>query len=161
MAQPTNLMVLWVNHRKPCRRRTTSTTSFKPQVFRFHRTDRLLDLALFLDLATMSPRLDDGFEAKPPNRTRLRLALLALCDPHLTLSTTGSLEPSLLVPHSWRPRKAKTFHTCSSPAPTQIKSQPALAILRQESVHTTLSITHHLRATIHWSSDTPSPQGRS
>jgi hypothetical protein len=38
-----------------------------------------------------------------------------------------------------------TFHACSSPAPTRVKSQPAPAILSQESVHTTLSITHHTR----------------
>jgi hypothetical protein len=38
-----------------------------------------------------------------------------------------------------------TFRTCSSPAPTQVKPQPAPAILSQESVHTTLSITHHTR----------------
>jgi hypothetical protein len=40
---------------------------------------------------------------------------------------------------------ATTFHACSSPAPTPVKPQPALAILSQESVHTTLSITHHSR----------------
>jgi hypothetical protein len=38
-----------------------------------------------------------------------------------------------------------TFRACSSPAPTRVKSQPAPAILSQESVHTTLSITHHTR----------------
>jgi hypothetical protein len=38
-----------------------------------------------------------------------------------------------------------TFHACSSPAPTGVKPQPAPAILSQESVHTTLSITHHIR----------------
>jgi hypothetical protein len=38
-----------------------------------------------------------------------------------------------------------TFHACSSPAPTPVKLQPAPAILSQESVHTTLSITHHIR----------------
>jgi hypothetical protein len=38
-----------------------------------------------------------------------------------------------------------TFHACSSPAPTRVKPQPAPAILSQESVHTTLSITHHTR----------------
>jgi hypothetical protein len=38
-----------------------------------------------------------------------------------------------------------TFRVCSSPAPTPVKSQPALAILRQVSVHTTLSTTHHTR----------------
>jgi hypothetical protein len=40
---------------------------------------------------------------------------------------------------------AMTFHACSSPAPTPFKPQPAPAILSQESVHTTLSITHHTR----------------
>jgi hypothetical protein len=40
---------------------------------------------------------------------------------------------------------ATTFRTCSSPAPTPIKPQPAPAILSQESDHTTLSITHHTR----------------
>jgi hypothetical protein len=40
---------------------------------------------------------------------------------------------------------AMTFRACSSPAPTPIKPQPAPAILSQESVHTTLSITHHTR----------------
>jgi hypothetical protein len=40
---------------------------------------------------------------------------------------------------------AMTFHACFSPAPTQVKPQPAPGILSQESVHTTLSITHHTR----------------
>jgi hypothetical protein len=40
---------------------------------------------------------------------------------------------------------ATTFHACSSPAPTPVKPEPAPAILSQESVHTTLSITHHTR----------------
>jgi hypothetical protein len=40
---------------------------------------------------------------------------------------------------------ATTFRACSSPAPTRVKPQPAPAILSQESVHTTLSITHHTR----------------
>jgi hypothetical protein len=38
-----------------------------------------------------------------------------------------------------------TFRACSSSAPTRVKPQPAPAILSQESVHTTLSITHHTR----------------
>jgi hypothetical protein len=38
-----------------------------------------------------------------------------------------------------------TFRACSSPAPTPVKPQPAPAILSQEAVHTTLSITHHTR----------------
>jgi hypothetical protein len=42
-------------------------------------------------------------------------------------------------------RPATTFRACSSPAPTRVKPQPAPAILSQESVHTTLSITHHTR----------------
>jgi hypothetical protein len=37
----------------------------------------------------------------------------------------------------------ETFRACSSPAPTPFKPQPAPAILSQESVQTTLSITHH------------------
>jgi hypothetical protein len=40
---------------------------------------------------------------------------------------------------------ATTFRACSSLAPTPVKPQPAPAILSQESVHTTLSITHHTR----------------
>jgi hypothetical protein len=40
---------------------------------------------------------------------------------------------------------ATTFRACSSPAPTRVKTQPAPAILSQESVDTTLSITHHTR----------------
>jgi hypothetical protein len=40
---------------------------------------------------------------------------------------------------------ATTFRACSSPAPTPVKPQPAPAILSQELVHTTLSITHHNR----------------
>jgi hypothetical protein len=40
---------------------------------------------------------------------------------------------------------ATTFRACSSPAPTPVKLQPAPAVLSQESVHTTLSITHHTR----------------
>jgi hypothetical protein len=40
---------------------------------------------------------------------------------------------------------ASTFRACSLPAPTPIKPQPAPTILGQESVHTTLSITHHTR----------------
>jgi hypothetical protein len=38
-----------------------------------------------------------------------------------------------------------TFRSCSSPAPTRVKPQPAPAILSEESVYTTLSITHHTR----------------
>jgi hypothetical protein len=38
-----------------------------------------------------------------------------------------------------------TFLTCSWPAPTLVKPQPTPAILSQESIHKTLSITHHTR----------------
>jgi hypothetical protein len=38
-----------------------------------------------------------------------------------------------------------TFCACFSPAPTRVKTKPAPAIHSQESVHTTLSITHHTR----------------
>jgi hypothetical protein len=50
-----------------------------------------------------------------------------------------SLPPSLVAIRSF------TFRACSSPAPTPVKPQPAPAILSQESVHTTLSITDHTR----------------
>jgi hypothetical protein len=40
---------------------------------------------------------------------------------------------------------AMTFRACSSPTPTLVKPQPVPVILRQESVHTMLSITHHTR----------------
>jgi hypothetical protein len=40
---------------------------------------------------------------------------------------------------------AMKFRFLSSTAPTPVKPQPAPAILRQESVHTTLSITYHTR----------------
>jgi hypothetical protein len=38
-----------------------------------------------------------------------------------------------------------TFRACSSPAPTLVKPQPAPTILSQESVYTTLPITHRTR----------------
>jgi hypothetical protein len=67
------------------------------------------------------------------------------CGPHLTPLATGSLEPSLLVFSTLGGLTGTTFHACSSPAPTPVKPQPAPAILSQESVHTTLSITHHTK----------------
>ena len=116
------------------RGRTTSTPSFKPQVFRFRRPDSLLNLALFLDLAATSA---------PAPCSQLRLALLAPCGPHLIPSSTGSLELGLLASPSPEASQAKTFRACSSPATTQTKPLPTPTILGQESVHTTLSITHH------------------
>jgi hypothetical protein len=54
---------------------------------------------------------------------------------------TRSIEPILLVsPVLWRPRKAKTFRTCSSHAPTHIKPQPTSTRQSTTSVHTKLSI---------------------
>jgi hypothetical protein len=55
---------------------------------------------------------------------------------------------------------AMIFRACSSLETTQTKLHPTPVILCQESAHTTLSITHHLEVTIHWSSDTPGPQSK-
>jgi hypothetical protein len=66
------------------------------------------------------------------------------CSPHLTPLATGSLESGLLVSPLLRgPARHRPFARHSSPAQTQIKPQPAPALLDQESVHTMLSITHH------------------
>jgi hypothetical protein len=58
---------------------------------------------------------------------------------------SGPSSRAYLSLHSSEDTQAKTFRARSSLAPTQIKPQPALAILSQESVHTTLSITHHTK----------------
>jgi hypothetical protein len=58
--------------------------------------------------------------------------------PHMNPLATECFEPSLLVFSTPRGLTGTTFHTCSSPAPTSIKPQPAPAILSQESVHTML-----------------------
>jgi hypothetical protein len=55
-----------------------------------------------------------------------------------------SNEAYLSSPHL-EASSATTFRACSSPAPTPVRPQPAPAILSQESVHITLSITHHTR----------------
>jgi hypothetical protein len=55
-----------------------------------------------------------------------------------------SNEAYLSSPHL-QASPATTFRTCSSPAPTPVKPQPAPAILSQVLVHITLSITHHTR----------------
>jgi hypothetical protein len=73
------------------------------------------------------------------------LLFMPPCGPHLTLLATGSLERSLLVFSTPGSSPATTFRSCSSPTPTPVKLQPAPAILSQESVHTTLPITHHTR----------------
>jgi hypothetical protein len=73
------------------------------------------------------------------------LLFMPPCVPHLTRLTTGSLERSLLVfstPGGLTGNDlSRLFFTCTN----TVKPQPALAILSQESVHTTLSITHHTR----------------
>jgi hypothetical protein len=67
------------------------------------------------------------------------------CGTHLTPWPPGpSNEAYLSCPHL-EASPAMTFRACSSPAPTPVKPQPAPAIVSQESVHTTLSITHHKR----------------
>ena len=50
---------------------------------------------------------------------------------------------------------AKTFRACSSPATTQTKPHRPPAVLGQELVHTTLSITHHTRSNLSTSTRTP------
>jgi hypothetical protein len=73
------------------------------------------------------------------------LLFMPPCGPHLTLLPPGpSNEAYLSSPHL-EASPATTFRACSSPAPMPVKPQPAPAILSQESVHTTLSITHHTR----------------
>jgi hypothetical protein len=73
------------------------------------------------------------------------LPFLPPCGPHLTPLATGpSNEAYFYSPHL-EASPTTTFHACSSPTPTPVKLQPAPAILIQESVHTTLSITHHTR----------------
>jgi hypothetical protein len=73
------------------------------------------------------------------------LLFMPPCGPHLTPLATGpSNEAYLSSPHL-EASPATTFRACSSPAPTPVKPQPAPTILSQESVHTTLSITHHTR----------------
>jgi hypothetical protein len=73
------------------------------------------------------------------------LLFLPPCGPHLTPLAIGSLERSLIVFSTLEASPATTFRACSAPAPTLVKPQPAPAILRQESVHTMLSIAHHTR----------------
>jgi hypothetical protein len=93
-----------------------------------------------------TPRADSGRESLPYTGScpRLHLAFLATMRPALDPAGhwVPQAEPTCLST-PWRPCKSKTFRARSSPAPTQIKLQPAPTILGQESVHTTLSITHH------------------
>jgi hypothetical protein len=94
----------------------------------------------------MKSRLDLGFVAQPRNRPPTS----SCCSCHHAARTRPRWPPGpsneayLSSPHL-EASPATTFRACSSPAPTRVKSQPAPAILSQESVHTTLSITHHTR----------------
>jgi hypothetical protein len=73
------------------------------------------------------------------------LLFMPPCGPHLThWPPSPSKEAYLYSPHL-EASPATTFRACSSPAPTRVKPQPAPAILSQESVRTTLSITHPTR----------------
>jgi hypothetical protein len=58
---------------------------------------------------------------------------------------SGPLNQAYLSSPHLEASRATTFRACSSPTPTPVKPQPAPAILSQESVHTTLSITYHIR----------------
>jgi hypothetical protein len=73
------------------------------------------------------------------------LLFMPPCGPQLTLLATRSLEQRLPVFSTPGGLTSDDLSRFSSPAPTPVKSQPAPAILSQESVHTTLSITHHTR----------------
>jgi hypothetical protein len=73
------------------------------------------------------------------------LPFLPPCGPHLTHWPQGPLNKAYLSSPHLEASPATSFRTCSSPAPTLVKPQPAPAILSQELVHTTLSITHHTR----------------
>ena len=93
------------------------------------------------------PRVQTSVVSRYPalaSLLRLHLALLATMRPALDLvgHRVPRTKPTRPL-HSSEVTQTQTFRTCSSPAPTQIKPQPASAVLGQESVHTTLSITHH------------------
>jgi hypothetical protein len=85
-----------------------------------------------------TPRADSSCESLlcTDSCPQLHLAFLATMQP--TLDPVGHrvprVEPTCLSTPG-RPRKAKTFRARFSPALTQIKPQPAPAILSQESFH--------------------------
>jgi hypothetical protein len=87
-------------------------------------------------------RLDLGFVAQPRNRPLT--SSCCSCHHAARWPPGPSNEAYLSSPHL-EVSLATTFRACSSPAPTRVKPQPEPAILSQESVHTTLSITHHTR----------------
>jgi hypothetical protein len=126
-----------VNHRKPYMQGTTSRRqASRCQAFHLRLPEGLLSLATFDDSDATLHRLcvHDFF-----------LLFLPLCGPHLIPSATRSLEPSLLVSPLLGGHTSidlsRLFFTCT----TQIKPQPTHAILGQESVYTTFSITHHTK----------------
>jgi hypothetical protein len=95
------------------------------------------------------PRVQTPVVSHYPAPTQVHdfiLLFLPPCGPYLISfgHQVHRAEPTYLTTPR-RPRKAKTFLARSSPALMQIKPQPALTILNQESVHTMLSITHHIR----------------
>jgi hypothetical protein len=93
-------------------------------------------------------RANSGREPLPCTDScpRLRLAFLATMWP--ALDPAGHWVPQAeptCISTPRRPHRAWTFRARSSPTPMQINPQLAPAILGQESVHTTLSITHHIQ----------------
>jgi hypothetical protein len=94
---------------------------------------------------------DEAMRCRPPKipqaadrRRSLKLpAAVGKCMPR-ALPLAIPILAYLSSPHL-EASPATTFRACSSPAPTPVKTQPTPAILSQESVHTTLSITHHTR----------------
>jgi hypothetical protein len=94
----------------------------------------------------MKSRLDLGFVAQPRNRPPTS----SCCSCHHAARTRprwppGPSNEAYLSSTHLEASPATTFCACSSLARTRVKPQPAPAILNQESVHTTLSITHHTR----------------
>jgi hypothetical protein len=95
------------------------------------------------------PRMQTPVVSRYPTPTHVHelvLLFMTPCGPHLIPFGHRVHQANLtcLSTHQ-RPRKAKTFRACSSPAPMQIKLQLAPTILGQDSLHTMLSITHHIR----------------
>jgi hypothetical protein len=94
----------------------------------------------------MKSRLDHGFVAQPRNHPPTS----SCCSYHHAARTRPRWPPGpsneayLSSPHL-EASPVTTFRACSSPGPTPVKPQPSPAILSHESVHTTLSITHHTR----------------
>jgi hypothetical protein len=73
------------------------------------------------------------------------LPFLPPCGPYLIRWPSGPSNQAYLSSPHLEASPAMTFRACSSRAPIRVKPQPAPAILSEESVHTTLSITHHTR----------------